>query len=203
MKRTDSGTTARARRGRYHSPRIARCERWRSDAQPDGLVSRCRFLFTLKSAIQRCVFFVHPSAGCRAGRSVDDSLHCRRAFWRCPACGSRVPGPATPNATRCIPPAYPSASSVVIGYALSFSGVRDLSKSHDSSTRRARSHEITVPNCWCERLFGRFAARACEAASHASRVRGYHTGFGRTCIFESARAVRQRRSTRAPVLSPQ
>jgi hypothetical protein len=147
------------------------------------------------------VLFCLPRCGRSADRCAVDSLRCRRAFsgdalFAGHTDQAQRPGPAIPVGT-------PPASSVVIGYAPSFSGVRDLSKSHDTSTRHARSHEITAPNCWCELPFGRSAGSACEAASREPCVRKHHIGLGRTCIFESARAVRQRLGPRAPVLSPQ
>lgn len=147
------------------------------------------------------VLFCLPRCGRSADRCAVDSLRCRRAFS-----GDALFAGHTDQARRpgsAIPVGTPPASSVVIGYAPSFSGVRDLSKSHDTSTRHARSHEITAPNCWCELPFGRSAGSACEAASREPCVRKHHIGLGRTCIFESARAVRQRLGPRAPVLSPQ
>jgi hypothetical protein len=132
---------------------------------------------TLKSALQRCAFyFVHRDAGgvptaalsidCAAGVHFP-ALRCAQVTATRPSDQAQRPGPATrPSDTGWHPP----VSSVVIGYAPSFSGVRDLSKSHDTSIRHARSHEITAPNCWRGSQFGRSADGACEAASHARRA---------------------------------
>jgi len=164
------------------------------------------------------VLFCLPRCGRSADRCAVDTWRCRRAFsgdalFAGHSDQAQRPGTATRHSDQARRPGpatrpgdtgwYPPASSVVIGYAPSFSGVRDLSKSHDTSTRHARSHEITAPNCWCELPFGRSAGSACEAASREPCVRKHHIGLGRTCIFESTRAVRQRLGPRAPVLSPQ
>jgi hypothetical protein len=165
-KRTDSGTKSRARCGKRpcHSSRIARCERWRSDARPDGFVSSCRFLLTLKSALQRCAFyFVYRGAAAVPTAALP--IYC--------AAGMHFPALRCAQVTATRPSDtgwHPPVSSVVIGYAPSFSGIHDLSKSHDASTRHARSHEISAPNCWCGSQFGRSADSACEAASHARRA---------------------------------